>query len=377
MSASRFVRRSFLGGTCAAAGSLAATVAAPRPAGGWFAAGSDRLRVGLIGCGGRGTGAAAQAAAADPAVRVTALADLFADQVDAALAVLDRTCGAAVACPTAGRFTGQDAWRRLMEADLDVVILATSPDARPAQAAAAVAAGRHVYCEAPAAIDAAGVAVIHAAFDKATAAGLAVGSGLAWRHDPTTIRAVAAIRDGAIGIPVAAVATSRLGPAWRRAPAPGLTPAEAAHREWISSARLSGGDFVEHQVHALDKLLWALGDEAPVLAEPSVATPTAGVAVRYRFADGRVLDAGLVRRPGGTDRIEEQVRGTRGGCDLRAAGTGAGRHRRSMAAFIGSIRGGTPLAEGQALCRSTLAAILGREAAAAGAARPWPAVVPA
>lgn len=376
MPAPRLARRSFLGGSCAAAGSLGSGAALAVPAGGFFAAGSDRLRVGLVGCGGRGTGAAAQAAAADPAVRITALADLFADQLTAAVAVLDRTCGAAVECPDDRRFTGTDAWRRLVEADLDIVILATSPDARPAQATAAIDAGRHVYCEAPAAVDAAGVAEIGAAFGRAEAAGLTVGSGLAWRHDPATIQAIGAIRAGAIGPPVAAVAVSRLGPTWRRGRLPGQTAAAAARRDWISSPRLSGGDFVEHHVHALDKLLWALGDEQPLLAEP-LGAASAGVAVRYRFATGTVLDAGLVRRPGGADRIEERIRGTRGGGDLRAVGAGVGRHRRSMAAFIAAVRGGPALAEGRALCLATRAAILGREAAAAGEPLTWAAIGPA
>lgn len=367
-------RRGFLGRSCGTVGSLVAVAAGGGPAGGFFIAGSDRLRVGLVGCGGRGTGAAAQAAAADPAVRITALADLFADRIDAALAVLGRTADAAIDCPADRRFLGEHGWRRLVESDLDVVILATSPDARPAQAVAAVTAGRHVYCEAPAAVDAAGVAAMHAAFRRAEAAGLSVGSGLAWRHDPATIRAIATIRAGLIGPAVVARAHARIGPAWRAEGTTGLSPAAAARREWIAAPRLSGGDFVEHHVHAVDKLLWALGDEPPVLVEPLASGR--GTAVRYRFAAGGVVEAGLTRRPGGRDRIEELVRGTRGVCDLRAAGAGAGRHARSMAAFVRSVRGGPPVAEGATLCRSTLAAILGREAAATAAALAWPGSLP-
>jgi predicted dehydrogenase len=370
---SPFARRGFLGRSCGTVGSLVAVAAGGGPAGGFFISGSDRLRVGLVGCGGRGTGAAAQAAAADPAVRITALADLFGDRIDAALAVLGRTAGAAVDCPADHRFIGEHGWRRLLESELDVVILATSPDARPAQAVAAVTAGRHVYCEAPAAIDAAGVAAMHAAFRRAESAGLSVGSGLAWRHDPATIRAIATIRAGLIGPAVVARAHSRIGPAWRADGTTGLSPAAAARRDWIATPRLSGGDFVEHHVHAVDKLLWALGDELPVLVEPLASER--GTAVRYRFAAGGVVEASLTRRPGGRDRIEELVRGSRGVCDLRAAG--AGRHARSMAAFVRSVRGGPAVAEGATLCRSTLAAILGREAAATAAALAWPALLPA
>jgi|694.fasta_scaffold18285_5 myo-inositol 2-dehydrogenase/D-chiro-inositol 1-dehydrogenase len=367
-------RRAFLGHSCAAAGSLVAATTAAVPAGGFFAGGGDGLRIGLIGCGGRGTGAAMQAAAAEPGVRITVLADLFADQIDSAAAVLGRAAGAAFDCPEARRFVGADAWRRAIEAPLDAVILATSPDARPTQVAAAVAAGRHVFCEAPAAIDAAGVAAVRAACALAEERGLAFGSGLAWRHDPATIHAIGRLRAGACGRLVAGVATSQLGPAWRRWAKCGAPLPASDARNWIACPARSGGDFVEHQVHAIDKLLWAFGDVAPAGAEPLAAGGTGGTAVRFVFADGRTIEAGICRQAGGRDAIAERVRGTAGSCDLRSAG--AGRHGRGMAAFVRSIREGRPLAEGSALCRSTLTAVLGREAATAGVARAWTDIAP-
>jgi predicted dehydrogenase len=360
-------RRTFLGRSCAAAGSLAAA-GATAPAGGFFTGGGDTLRIGLIGCGGRGTGAAAQALAADPGVRVAALADLFPDRIESAAEILGRRAGPAGTCPTSRRFAGADAWLRLLDVDLDAVILATSPDARPAQAAATVAAGRHVFCEAPAAIDAGGVATVLAACDAARARGLAFGSGLAWRHDPATTRKIELIHAGGIGRPVSAVVFARIGPAWRTS-GPAATAADT-RRNWISCPARSGGDLVEHQVHAIDKALWAWGDEPPAWVEP-VGSRDAGTAVRYLFADGRVLEAGIARRPGGRDRIVEVVRGDQGGCDLREAGVG--RHARGMAAFVAAIRAGRPLDEGRHLCRSTLAAVLGGEAAAAAAPVTWPA----
>lgn len=367
-------RRAFLGHSCAAAGSLAAATTAAVPAGGFFAGGGDGLRVGVVGCGGRGTGAAIQAAAADPAVRITVLADLFADHIESAAAVLGRTTPRAFDCPSGRRFVGADAWRRAIDAQLDVVILATSPDARPAQVDAAVAAGRHVFCEAPAAIDAAGVATVHAASALAAARGLAFGGGLAWRHDPATISAIDRVRSGACGRPVAGVATSHIGPAWRRYTPHGRPLPAADLRNWIACPTRSGGDLVEHQVHAIDKLLWAFGDATPAWAEPLTSPRDGGTAVRYVFSNGQSFEAGIVRRAGGRDAIAELVRGTRGTCDLRSAGVG--RHGRSMAAFVASIRHGRPLAEGPTLCRSTLTAILGREAATAGVARGWAEIAP-
>ena len=375
MSPAPLPRRAFLGHSCAAAGSLAAATAAPLPAGGFFAGGGDALRVGLVGCGGRGTGAAMQAVAADPGVRITVLADLFVDQIDSAAAVLGRVAGDAFDCPPARRFVGVDAWRRAIETPLDVVILATSPDARPTQVTAAVAAGRHVFCEAPAAIDAAGVAEVLAASALAAARGLAFAGGLAWRHDPDTIRAIDRIRSGAYGRLVAGVATSHIGPAWRRCSLHGRPLPATDLRNWIACPSRSGGDFVEHHLHAIDKLLWAFGDATPVRAEPLASPGEDGTAVRYVFADGRAIEAGIVRQAGGRDAITELVRGTHGTCDLRSAG--AGRHTRGMAAFVGSIRHGRPLAEGPALCRSTLTAVLGREVAKAGTPRNWTDFAPA
>lgn len=369
-------RREFLSRAGLASGGLVAA-GGSAAVGGFFTGADDRLRLGLVGCGGRGTGAAMQAAAADSGLRITALADLFADQIDSALAMLHRS-GTAVDCPPARRFSGPAAWRRLLDADVDLVILATSPDARPAQAAATVASGRHVFCEVPAAVDAAGVGTMLAACRAAAAAGLSIGGGLAWRHDPATMAAIAALRRGGIGQPLFAVAHSRIGPAWRKPRHPGQAADEAATRNWIADGSRSGGDLVEHQVHAIDKMLWALGDETPVVAEPVVTPQEPGLAaVRYRFADGRVIEAAVGRRPGGPDQVDELVRGTCGTCDLRAAATGAGRHRRGMEAFVQSVRQSRPLAEGWILCRSTLAAILGREALAAGTALPWADPAPA
>lgn len=375
MPAAPLRRRTFLGRSCAAAGSLAAAMPVTVPVGGFFAGGGDTLRVGLIGCGGRGTGAAIQAAAADPAVRITVLADLFADHIDSAAAVLGRATAGAFECPQEQRFVGTAAWRQAIAAPLDIVILATSPDARPAQVAAAVAAGRHVFCEAPAAIDSDGVAMILTAVTLAENRGLAFGSGLAWRHDPATIGMIDSLHAGGFGRPVAGVATSHIGPAWRRCGPQGRPVPDADPRNWIACRSRSGGDLVEHQVHAIDKMLWAFGDEPPMVAEPLASPGDDGTLVRYRFAGGQVLEAGIVRRPGGRDRIDELVRGDAGSCDLRTAG--AGRHARALAAFVRSIREGTPLAEGRTLCRSTLTAILGREAAAAGRPLPWPTPAPA
>lgn len=366
-------RRQFLGGSIVGA-------SASLIPGGAFGGGGDRLRVGLVGCGGRGTGAAIDAAAAHPAVRITALADLFEDQLRDAAERIARGAGRAFDCPVDRQFHGDDGWRRLLDTELDAVILATSPEARPAQVAAAVAAGLHVFCEAPAAIDREGVAVVAAASDAATARGLTFGSGLAWRHDPGTREAVERIRCGDIGRPSGALVRAIVGLPWRRSPEPSWNLAECARRNWVWFPQRSGGHFVERHVHAIDKALWALGDESPVAVEP--ATPDSTTA-RYLFADGRVLTASIERREGGRDRSDEIVTGGFGSCDLgrltitgtnawTAANPRGGRHARAMQAFVQAALTGSRTNDGDILCRGTLAAVLGRMALGHGHRIDWP-----
>ncbi|MFM9198077.1 MAG: Gfo/Idh/MocA family protein, partial [Planctomycetia bacterium] len=324
-------RRSFLGGA------LAVSCGTPGilPAGGLFAGGEQRLRVGLVGCGGRGTGAAAQAMAADPTVRVVALGDVFADQVSAAADVLSGTEHGRAGrfdCPPERRFVGPDAYLRVIESDLDVVLLAAPPHVRPRHLEAAVAAGRHVYCEKPVAIDVAGVMRAAAAAARGRAAGLAIVSGFCFRHDDRMSELVGRIHDGAIGRPLSVRAHAAIGLPWRKPAGSGHDRGDRPLRNWISFARFSGGHFVEHHVQAIDRAIWIMGDEPPALAEPLDLPAAAGrrgdgptdafgdcpatTAVRYRYADGRSIEASIDRRQQGRDRIFETVIGSAGTGDV-------------------------------------------------------------
>ncbi|MFM9059251.1 MAG: Gfo/Idh/MocA family protein [Planctomycetaceae bacterium] len=363
----RLGRRRFVAGAV----TLPAACGLSLPAGGVFAAGDDRIRIGLVGCGGRGTGAALHAVAAHAGITITSMADAFADQVTSSAGVLAARAGAAFACPPGRRFVGLDAWRHVVESDVDVVILATPPVFRPVHAAAAVRAGRHVWCEKPGAIDVAGVRTVAAAAAEAVVRGLSFASGLALRHDPVTTGLVARIRGGAAGRPLAVSVRADLGLPWFRPARPDWSTAECALRNWISHDRLSGGHLVEHHVTALDTALRVLGDVDPVAAVPGIRPGE----IRYVFADGRHIDAALRRRVGATGRIEERVRCTAGSGDLRRpmTATTGDRHplRLAMTAFLGAIRSGRRLDEGPALCRATLAAIAGRMALEGGSAIPW------
>lgn len=368
----RIGRRPFLGAALGAAGALAAL----RRAGGAFIPGSDRIRIGLVGCGGRGTGAALQAASADAGVVVTALGDLFADQVASSATLLEAS--GHLDCPMQRRFSGADAWLRVIQSDVDAVILAAPPWLRPDHVMAAVRAGRHVYCEKPAAVDVAGIATVRSACAAARQRGLSFVSGLCPRRDEATARTVARIRAGGVGRPLHAAVHARLGLPWRRPMQPGWTALEVTVRNWISCDRLSGGQLVEHHIQALDRAIWALGDDWPTSAEPLV-TADGMTGVRYGYDDGRFLDASIDRREGGGRWIEESLAGTVGEADLRRhivggrqhAGSGRDPLQACAVALVDSLRSGHPADDGAALCRSTFAALMGRTASATGRRVDW------
>lgn len=370
-------RRSFLGASLAGAAAVAVTV--PR---GVHAGADERIRFGVVGCGGRGTGAALQAAAADAGVVVTALGDLFADAVASSAALLSAALGPRFACPAERRFAGVDAWRRVLEADVDALILAAPPALRPAHLAAAVRAGRHVYCETPAAVDFAGVEQAFAAAAAAERSGLTLVSGLQLRHHAPTSAAIDRIRDGGIGRPLRAVAHGHVGTAWLRPAGPNWSAAEWRARNWVRVDDLSGGPFVEHQIHAIDRALWALGDATPLEASPlptaawpAVAAGSSAIGARYRFADGVTLDASCSREERAGDHVEDRVEGTRGTIDLRSAAESTAPHGQPHAACIAALvlalRTGRPLNDGRRLCRATHAALIGREAARTGRPIAW------
>jgi predicted dehydrogenase len=374
-------RRSFLEGSVA----LAAAAALP---GGAFAAGSDRIRIGLVGCGGRGVGAAAQAVAADEGVVIAALGDRFADQLAAATATLSATCGSRFA--PAGLFHGPEAAELVIAADLDAVILATPPGFRPAEIARAVEAGRHIYAEAPLGVDATGVRAATAAVEAGQRRGLSLASGLQSRHLPAVCATVAAVAAGCVGQPRRGVVIHHLGLPWMRPVQPGWSAEEARLRSWINDDQLSGGGFLHHLVHALDRCSWALGEPTPLVATtvlppaPLPSPPTRGTAAtaRIAFADGTTLEAGIVRRAGIEDRIAEVIEGSLGHADLRR-GTVAGAavpavgavqgggHAACMASFIASLRGGPARADLATAARSTMLAVMARTAVATGVPVAW------
>lgn len=279
-------RRNFLKTSLVAAG---ATLV-PAIARSVHAAGDETIKVALVGCGGRGTGAVTQILGAQGPIKLWAMADLFSDQIERSLAIL--TQGAQprddyeakgsfgpeqIDVPPERRFVGFDACQQAIESGADLLLLTTPPGFRPIHYAAAVAAGKHVFLEKPCCIDAPGFRSLMESNQLAEEKGLKVGVGMQRRHSPGYVEAVKQIREGAIGDPLFLRAYWNCGGSWVRPRQPQETEMEYQIRNF-QYFLWSGGDLiVEGHVHNLDVCNWALD------AHPTEAQGTGG---RQLPADG-------------------------------------------------------------------------------------------
>jgi len=311
-------RRSFLK-SAAAIGGAAATLSATAPK--VFAAGSDEIRVGLIGCGGRGKGAALNAMGADPKVRLVALGDLFPDSTDNCRKQMEGQKPDQVALSDDSCFSGFDAYKKVIEQS-DVVLLASPPHYRPDHVEAAVAAGKHIFCEKPIATDAVGVRRVMAACEEAEKKSLNIVSGLCWRYDQGVRETMERIFDGQIGRVVSSQANYLTGPVWIRPKQPGETEMHYQCRNWYYFNWLSGDHIAEQFIHSLDKAMWLRHDEPPVKAygmggRMMRSDITQGdiydsFAVVYEWADGTRTHAYTRQIRGCMNQTDDFVYGTQG-----------------------------------------------------------------
>lgn len=258
-------RRAFLKGSTAAVvgGSLAATLGSARMA---HAASNDTLRVGVVGCGGRGTGAAANAMRADDNAKLVAMADVFGDRLESSRKGLERRLGEQYAVDDDHVFTGFDCYKPLIDSDVDVVILATPPHFRPAHLRYAIEKGKHVFCEKPVAVDGPGVRSVLETTQLAKEKDLSIVSGLCWRYDGGVRETMKRIKDGAIGDVVAVQENYLTRTLWHRGRKEEWSEMEYQMRNWYYFTWLSGDHIVEQHVHSLDKALWLMDDTPPLKA---------------------------------------------------------------------------------------------------------------
>lgn len=332
ISSQRVSRRTVIGSTLAA-GVLPAALSAKA-----YAAGSDRIKIGLIGCGGRGTGAAAHSLSTGRDAVLWAMADAFSDRLRISHSSLMRGkagrskveegtgFGDAIDVPPQRQYVGLDAYRRIIDSDVDLVILTGPPGYRPLHFEYAVNAGKHVFMEKPLASDASGVRRILAAGEKARQANLKVGVGLQRHHQDIYLDAIKRIHAGEIGRVVSMRCFWNTGfPAKTAMPRENMTELEYQVRNWYFFDWLSGDHICEQHIHNLDVCNWVFGDH-PVRAEGmggrQVRTDKKygnifdHHAVNFEYADGTMLHSYCRQIPGCSKLVAEQIVGTEGTAEL-------------------------------------------------------------
>ncbi len=391
-------RRQFLRRAAAASVATGALLQASR-ASAVHSTHTETLKVGLVGCGGRGTGAAVQTLKADPHTRLVAMGDLFADQLSASLKRLQKSSVSdRVVVDTDHRFTGFDAYRRVIDSGVDVVLLAAPPHFRPEHLKACVDAGKHVFAEKPIAVDAPGVRAVLEASEAAGKRNLSLVSGLCWRYHFGARAAMQQVHDGTVGDVTAVETTynaSRPGKPWPMRRREGWSDLEWQIRNWYWFTWLSGDHIVEQAIHSLDKGAWVFHDDPPTAAiglgglQARLDEPRGQIfdhhAVLFEYPDGRRHFHYCRQMPGCFNVVATHVLGTRGTCRIeqhrctsyegramwRYQGPKNVMHQTEHDEMYAALRRGEPINNGAYMCRSTMLAILGRMATYTGRKVTW------
>lgn len=400
-------RRSFLKATSALVGGAVLGGVNAQIARGAHPSGSDEIKVALIGCGGRGTGAAMQALATKGKVTLWATADAFADNMQACLDNItkqvergkrdgdDLLKDASVNVPKDRQFAGFDAYQKALQSGADLVILATPPGFRPIHFDAAVEAGKHIFMEKPVAVDAPGIRRVLATNEKAKKKDLMVAVGLQRRHDPRYVESIKRIRDGAIGDVIATRVYWNGGGLWVRPRRPEQTEMEYQMRNWYYFTWLCGDHIVEQHIHNLDIGNWIHG------AHPVSAQGMGGRQVRtgkeygqifdhhaveYTFADGSKMFSQCRHMEGCDSEVREHAHGSKGTLDIddgaggyittksekwHSPGKKQDNHHQEHHDLFAALRDGRIYNEVQYGAESTFTAILGRMATYSGRTVKW------
>ena len=363
-----------------AAGTLALTGATAPLA---EARGSDTIRVGVIGCGGRGSGAADNCVESSRGVKIVALADAFEDQ----LGRLKNQYNV----PSNRCFTGLGAYKKLMALDdINLVIIASPPGFKPPQFAEAVNRGKNVFIEKPVATCPAGINMMLEASEKATQKGLGVVAGTQRRHEAKYVETMKRIHDGAIGEIVSAQCYWNMGALWvdrarqnwENYKSGKYSDVEWQIRNWLFTGWLSGDHIVEQHVHNIDVVNWAFGTIPEEVygvggrqhrTEPQYGNIYDHFGIEFYYP-GDVRTISTCRQIAGTSgSVSERVVGTKGvsNCAGKIEGENSwtyegpnpNQYVQEHTDLIKSIRSGNPLNEGKTVTESTLCAIMGRESA--------------
>ena len=381
-------RRRFLeaGATSAAvAGTMVhssvAVAAEPRP-----------VRLGIVGCGGRGAGAVNDSLSINDGVTLVAAADIDRSHCEKIAQSLATAHPGKVSLEAATMHGGLDGYKRVLDDPrVDVVLLTTPPGFRPRYLMEAVEAGKHVFAEKPTCVDPAGYRICLAAHDLAVAKGLAIVTGTQYRRQANYVGAVEQIRQGAIGDIVSATTRYCTEGTWYRLRKPGMSDTQHQIDNWMHFIWLSGDQIVEQAIHNVDVINWVMGGN-PVSAygcggrftRPEGSEMWDAMSIDYEYPGSRMASFMCRQIPGSQGDNGSVIYGTEGTCHIAAINGGSritdrtGRPVWSMKGsisdaykqehkdLIDSIRAGKPIVELRQTADSSLAAVLGRLAAYTG-----------
>ena len=360
-----------------------------------FAAGSDVIRVGLVGCGGRGTGAAAQALAADKNAKLVAMGDTFYDHLDKSYKNLKKNQVAdQVEVDADHKFIGFDAYQKVIDC-VDVVLLTTPPHFRPMQLRAAIEAGKHVFAEKPVAVDATGVRSVMETCKLAKEKNLSIVSGLCWRYHEGMRKTFDQIHEGAVGDVMAIQCSYNTRGLWMFKREPEWSDMEWQMRNWLYFTWLSGDFNTEQHVHSLDKMAWTMNDQTPISCSGTGGRQTRTgkeyghiydhFAIVYEDPNGVKGFSRCRQQDGCAVDVSDHVFGTKGRVDVfkhriydpkgektwQFRGKSKNMYQVEHDEFFESIRSGNPLNNGDYMTKSTMLAIMGRMAAYTGKSITW------
>jgi predicted dehydrogenase len=357
------------------------------------------LKAGLIGCGGRGTGAAINFIHAGPNLTISALGDVFTDRI---VSCRERLAQDGVEIADENCFTGFDAYQKVIESGVDIILLATPPVFRPGHLEAAVSAGKHVFMEKPVAVDPVGARQILASGEKAKGMELSIVTGTQRHHQHDYVATWGKVQEGMIGDIVSANCYWNQGQLWYREPNPSWTEMEYMIRDWVNWSWLSGDHIIEQHVHNIDVINWFTGKK-PVSAVSFGSRQRRPTGDQYDFFstdfiyEGGIHVHSMCRQINGCEsNVSEWIQGTNGTSNCQntvwdKAGTQlwkydgykldeAGKMTEDLAIspydqehidFVTSIRNGTPLNEAEFIAYSTMAGIMGRVSAYTGKLVTW------
>jgi len=388
----RTSRREFLKTSALVGSALAAPAILP---GQLFAKeNTDALRVGLIGCGGRGSGAASEALSADKNVVITAMGDAFEEQLQKSLQSLQQAHPDKVKVTPEKCFVGLDAYQKVIDSGVDVVLLATPPGFRPVHLKAAVDAGKHIFCEKPMATDASGVRSVLESVKVAKEKSLSLVAGFCWRYEVARREFYRRVREGAIGDLRAIYATYYTGPVKPMPPA-SERPADMGDlewqmRNWYNFVWLSGDGYVEQAIHSVDKVAWAMKDQPPLKAVAVGGRQTPNnqgdiydhMFVVYEYPDDVRAFVGQRQIAHTHSENSDYLMGTagfgripalslKGKENWRFKGPTNDMYQNEHDELFASIRSGKPINDGERMAHSTLMGIMGRMAAYTGQEVTW------